>query len=53
MKSIFASTDFGLIGLLFFFIVFVGIALWTYHPKRKKSIEALKDIPLREEEYDR
>lgn len=39
----------GLIGLLFFFAIFVGIAIWAYHPSRKQEIESLKNIPLREE----
>ena len=49
MKALFASADFGLIGLVFFFAVFVGIAVWAYHPSRKKQIEALKHIPLHED----
>ncbi|MEM7070198.1 MAG: cbb3-type cytochrome c oxidase subunit 3 [Pseudomonadota bacterium] len=49
MKALFASADHGLIGLIFFFLVFVGIALWVYHPKHKKKIEALKNIPLKED----
>ncbi len=40
----------GLIGLLFFFAVFVGIAVWVYQPKRKKEIESLKNIPLKEDD---
>ncbi len=49
MKALFASQAFGLIGLLFFFLVFVGIAFWAYHPKRKRQIEQLKNIPFSEE----
>ena len=49
MKTLFASASFGLAGLLFFVIIFAGIAIWAYNPKRKNEIEALKDIPLREE----
>lgn len=48
MKALFASGSYGLIGLLFFFAVFVGIALWVYNPKRKQEIEKLKNIPLEE-----
>ncbi|TAE80912.1 MAG: cbb3-type cytochrome c oxidase subunit 3 [Alphaproteobacteria bacterium] len=40
MKALYASADYGLIGLIFFFLVFVGIALWVYQPQRKQSIEA-------------
>lgn len=50
MKALFASADYGLIGLLFFFAVFVGIAIWAYTPKRKSAIEAHKYIPLDDEE---
>ncbi|PIR33540.1 MAG: CcoQ/FixQ family Cbb3-type cytochrome c oxidase assembly chaperone [Alphaproteobacteria bacterium CG11_big_fil_rev_8_21_14_0_20_44_7] len=39
----------GIIGLLFFFIVFLGIAIWTLNPKNKKRIEELKNIPLKDE----
>lgn len=53
MKAFFADGGIGLIGLLFFFTIFVGIALWVYHPGRKQSIERLKNIPLDEDEYDR
>ncbi len=50
MKALFASADFGLIGLLFFFAVFVGIVIWAYAPGRRKAIESHKHIPLDEEE---
>jgi cbb3-type cytochrome oxidase subunit 3 len=50
MKAMFASADFGLIGLLFFFVLFTGIAIWAYQPKRKQEIEELKNIPLRDED---
>lgn len=49
MKELFASANFGMIGLLFFFAVFVGIALWVYYPANKKKIETLKNIPLSED----
>ncbi|MET0155306.1 MAG: cbb3-type cytochrome c oxidase subunit 3 [Rickettsiales bacterium] len=49
MISSFASVHLGMIGLLFFFAVFVGVVIWAYNPKRKKRIEDQKHIPLREE----
>ena len=52
MKALFASADAGLLGLLFFFSVFVGIAIWAYHPKRKQQIEQYKHIPLEEDRYE-
>ncbi|MCI5050222.1 MAG: cbb3-type cytochrome c oxidase subunit 3 [Rickettsiales bacterium] len=53
MKALFADGGVGLVGLLFFFIIFVGIAVWAYHPKRKEKIESWKHIPLNEDEHDR
>ena len=40
----------GLVGLLFFFGVFTGIAIWAYRPANKSKIEALKNIPLADED---
>lgn len=42
------SHDMGMIGLLFFFAVFVGIAVWVMLPKNKQRIEELKNIPLKD-----
>lgn len=50
MKALFANADYGLMGLLYFFVIFVGIAIWVFHPKHKNDIEALKNIPLNEDE---
>ena len=50
MKALFASADYGLIGLLFFFILFSIIAIWAYTPSRKEEIESLKNIPLHDED---
>ena len=49
MKTIFANADAGLFGLMFFFLVFVGIAVWALTPSRKKQLESHKNIPLSEE----
>ena len=48
MKEIFASSEFGLIGLLFFFAFFVGITLWTLRPNAKKKYADHANIPLKE-----
>ena len=54
MKALFASGDIGVIGLLFFFTIFMGIAIMVYTPKRKEQIEALKNIPfMDEDEHER
>ena len=39
----------GIAGLLFFFLVFLGIAIWAYMPSKKKEIESHKYIPLSED----
>ncbi len=44
------SGNAGLTGLLFFFLVFCGIAVWAYRPSMKKTLEAHKEIPLRGDE---
>ena len=46
MKEIFASADFGLIGLLFFFIFFCAVTLWTFRPSAKKEYQTQANIPL-------
>lgn len=46
MKAIFASADFGLVGLLFFFVFFCIAALWTFRPSAKKRYEENAQIPL-------
>lgn len=36
-------------GLLFFFTVFVCIAIWAWRPSAKKNFEQLGMIPLKED----
>lgn len=48
----FLSQNAGLIGLLFFFGVFIGIGVWAFLPKNKQRIESYKNIPLAEEKND-
>lgn len=36
------------IGLILFFALFLGAAIWTYLPANKKKMEAYGKIPLRE-----
>lgn len=40
----------GMTGLLFFFFVFVGIAVWAYRPSAKQTLESYKNIPLKGDE---
>ncbi len=37
-----------LVGLIFFFVVFLGIAWRTYHPRRKRSMRDHAEIPFKE-----
>ncbi len=37
------------IGLLMFFVTFVGIAIWTLKPSNKQKIESYGEIPLKED----
>jgi len=46
------SSNAGTIGLLFFFSIFVGVALWAFIPSRKEKVEAYKYIPIVEDNYD-
>lgn len=41
------NTNAGMVGLLFFFSVFCGIAYWAFRPSQKDIIEDHKNIPLR------
>lgn len=45
----FLGNNAGLIGLLFFFIVFVGVALWAFLPSQKQKLESYKFLPLQED----
>ena len=46
MKELFASANYGLIGLLFFFTFFCVVVLWTFRPGAKKKYDAHANIPL-------
>ena len=46
----FLSANAGLIGLLFFFIFFTAVGLWTYRPGAKASYNEHALIPLEEDE---
>lgn len=46
MKEMFADADMGLLGLLFFFIFFCGVLIWTFRPGSKKHYEKQANIPL-------
>ena len=50
MKHFFADADLGLIGLLFFFVFFCAVTLWTFRPGAKKTYKDHGNIPLQEHE---
>ncbi len=41
------------IALLFFFMIFCGIAVWVARPGMKKKLQAHAHIPLEEDTNDR
>lgn len=47
MKELFASPSVGLIGLIFFFVFFCGVAIWTFRPSAKKDYQDQGNIPLK------
>ncbi len=52
MKSFFANPDMGLIGLLFFFIFFCTVIIWTFRPGAKKFYQDQAQIPLNDKEAE-
>jgi cbb3-type cytochrome oxidase subunit 3 len=47
-----AATYAPIVGLLFFFCVFVGIAIWAWRPGAKKQFQSFGMIPLKEDAND-
>lgn len=48
MKQLFASADAGLIGLIFFFVFFCAVVLWTFRPGAKNKYKKHGQLPLEE-----
>lgn len=44
------NTNAGMVGLIFFFSAFCGIAYWAFNPKKKDEIEGHRYIPLEGDE---
>ena len=44
----FISNNAGLIGLILFFSIFLGIITWTYLPDKKEKFEVYKNIPFKD-----
>ncbi len=53
MQAIFANPAIGTWMLIFFFAVFVAIALWAFRPKNKEKMDQYAKIPLVEDGNDR
>lgn len=53
MKEHFASMEYGLIGLLFFFIFFMGVLVWLFLPGAKTKYKEYGNIPLEDDEDER
>lgn len=42
----------GMIGLMFFFVTFMGVAVWCLLPSQSRKLESYKLIPLMEDHDD-
>jgi cbb3-type cytochrome oxidase subunit 3 len=52
MKALFASSEYGLIGLLLFFGLFVGILVWLFWPGSKEKFKEHGKIPLEDDKNE-
>ncbi len=52
MKEQFASAQFGLIGLLFFLVLFIGVLAWLFLPGSKDKFKQYGLIPLKDGQDD-
>jgi cbb3-type cytochrome oxidase subunit 3 len=48
----FISDNAGMLGLLFFFSVFVSLVLWTFRPSAKETYQSIAKTALQEDEND-
>lgn len=53
MKELFASGTFGTIGLIFFFVFFMGVIVWVLRPGAKTKYKEDAQIPLKENDDER
>ena len=49
MKSLFASAEFGLVGLLLFFAFFTAMLVWLFIPGTKDKFKGYGHIPLKDD----
>lgn len=47
MKEFFASADFGILGLIFFLVLFCGVVIWTLRPSARQEYKEHGNIPLK------
>ena len=52
MKEHFANGTYGMIGLLLFFGLFVGIMAWLFWPGKKDKFTEYGNIPLKDETHE-
>lgn len=52
MKSLFASTEYGMLGLLIFMTLFAGILVWLFLPGAKEKFKKHGEIPLKDDKND-
>lgn len=43
------SNNAGVIGLVFFFVFFIGVLVWTFRPNAKQHFEQQASIPLKDD----
>lgn len=52
MKELYADYTMGMIGLLFFFLLFMGILVWLFRPGAKEKFKEYGNIPLRDDSHE-
>ena len=49
MKALFADGGFGLVGLILFFTLFIGVLLWVLWPGSREKFRRHGKIPLQDD----
>lgn len=52
MKALYADPVTGIIGLLIFFTLFVGILIWIFKPGASEKLKEHGQIPLKDDEHE-
>ena len=53
MKEMYASAEYGIFGLILFFVLFIGIVYWLYAPGSKNRFQQYGQIPLEDDNDER